>query len=146
MSLCYKHGGLLVAPVEGWLDVTDQIEADDPPFTLTKPEGVGAIQFSVATFEAGRDPNITVKQLRELLADFALSRELGRGFDHIESESTLSVCAGSFGYGTNFLRTWYCSDGKNVALVTYVCEKGLENSELSDCERMVADLKFQKIS
>lgn len=144
MSICYHHGGLLVTAVEGWLDVTEQIETHDPPFTLTKPEGVGAIQFSVATYEQGAIPDITLESLRQLLADFALSRELGRGVNPFESETPLLISARSFDYDSNFLRAWYCSDGRNIVLVTYVCEKGSENGELSDCERMVADLRFEK--
>jgi len=144
MSICYNSGGLLVHAAEGWLDVTDQIEADDPPFTLTKPDGVGAMQFSVATYQRGLSPEITTNQLGHLLDDFALSRELGRGFDPTEVKSPLMICARSFDHGDNFLRVWYCSDGKNVVLVTYVCAKGHQNAELTDCERMVADLKFAK--
>jgi hypothetical protein len=143
MSKCFKSGGLLIAASDGWLDVTSEIETDSPPFTLTKEDGVGAIQFSVAKYEHGSLPQITMTNVRELLADFALSRELGHGFDLVERESPLLTCARSFNYDGSFLRAWYCSDGRNVVLVTYVCERGSENIELKDCEQMVADLRFE---
>jgi hypothetical protein len=32
----------------GWADITDTVDADSPPYTLAHPNGVGALQFSVA--------------------------------------------------------------------------------------------------
>jgi hypothetical protein len=44
----------------GWGDITDTVEADNPPYTLAHRDGVGALQFSVAG--VGR-PQLRVRHL-----------------------------------------------------------------------------------
>ncbi len=105
-------------------------------------DGVGALQFSAAAYKSGQKPVVTSESLQKLVLDFALSRELGKGFDALTSETPILICAQSYSPGTEFTRVWYCSNGQDVALVTYTCEKGLEEAELPDCEKTVADLRF----
>ena len=142
MGSKYHVGNLRIAPAAGWLDVTRQIDADSPPFSLARSDGVGVMQFSVAEYEHGELPNIQPNHLKRLLADFALSREIGRGFDLVSREKPLLTCAQSYIYGTQFLRVWYCSNGRDVVLVTYVCAQGAQPAELPDCEKMIESLEF----
>ena len=142
MSDKYALGGLVITAVSGWLDISHDIEAENVPFTLAKNDGVGALQFSVASYKGGVNPEITLEHLRALLTDFALSRELGKGFDFHACGKPHLICGQSHNSGSEFVRVWYCTNGQDVVLVTYVCEKGLQTSELLDCEKMVSDLEF----
>src|SRR5215472_8389720 len=114
----FKTGNLRIATPADWLDVTDEIEEPDPPFSLARSEGVGAIQFSVAEFRGGKQPGITLDTLNKLLTDFAQSRELGRGFDSMCRREPLLSAAVGFDADGRFWRVWYCSDGQSVTLVT----------------------------
>jgi hypothetical protein len=142
MSSRYASGPLIIAAAPGWLDITHEIKAVNVPFTLAKNDGVGALQFSTATYQSGKLPKITINTLRALLRDFALSREFGKGVDLDIREGPVMTCAQSYYPGMQFVRVWYCSNGIDVALVTYTCEKGLEQTELLDCEKMLRDLGF----
>lgn len=136
----YNLGNLLVAAVSGWLDVTRQVEANNPPFTLARTDGVGVLQFSVASYRSGGVPSITVDSLKHLLTDFSHSRELGVGFDPLIHEDKMLICAKSYRSGTQFIRVWYWSNRRDIVLITYVCETGGEQAELADCEEMVLAL------
>jgi hypothetical protein len=138
----YKFGGLEITAVPQWLDVTHEVETESAPFTLARPDGVGALQFSVARYKDGTKPNVQILDLQKLSADFALSRELGKGFGQGVREQPILIYAQSFIAGKQFIRVWYCSNGQDVVLVTYVCERGREGLELSDCEKMVSNLQF----
>ncbi len=128
---------------DGWCDITHEIEAADPPWTLAKPDGVGAFQFSVATYKSGRIPNATPEHLLSLLRDFASSRELGEPADLVTEDGQPRLAAGSFRFGDDFLRVWYASDGQSFAKVTYTCVWGEQQAELPDCEQMIRTLRFE---
>lgn len=145
MSNEFITGNLRIRPPSGWLDVTTEIGVDNPPFTLAKNDGVGVIQFSVAKYSGGDRPQITIENLKHLLADFAQSRELERGFDAAVREQPLLTCAQSYNHGTQFLRVWYCSNRFDVALVTYVCEMAVQERELPECESIINSLEFIEI-
>ena len=145
MSDEYTVGPLIVTAARGWLDITHDIKGEGVPFTLAREDGVGALQFSTAAYHAGQLPRVTVNTLRELLLDFALSREFGKGVNLETREQPLLVCGQSYYPGTQFVRVWYCSNGRDIALVTYTCEKGFEQAELPDCEKMVLELRFDEI-
>ena len=126
----------------GWCDITDEVEAPDPPWTLAKPDGVGAFQFSIATYQSGPIPNPTPQVLLTLLRDFAMSKHLGEPADIVTEEGELRIAAASFRQGQNFLRAWYTSDGRSFAKVTYMCAWGKQSTELPDCESMIRTLRF----
>jgi hypothetical protein len=128
---------------DGWCDVTDEIEAPDPPWTLTRPNGVGAFQFSIATYQNGRTPSPTSRGLLSMLQDFASSRGLGEPANVVLEDEVLRLAAASFHFGDNFLRVWYASDGRSFAMVTYTCAWGEQEAELPDCERMIRTLSFE---
>lgn len=121
---------------DGWEDITESV------WTLARPDGVGALQFSVALYSDGEPPNPSLEQLLEMVEDFAKTRGLGAPQAvRVVSEPLLSAAA-SFRWGDDFVRVWYVSDRLNFALVTYVCEAGQEWKELSDCEEIVKTLEF----
>lgn len=129
---------------EGWCDITAEVDAADPPWTLAKPDGVGAFQLSIALYKSGRIPNPTPQDLLSLLRDFASSRQLGEPTGVAVEDGYLRLAAASFRWGNDFLRVWYVSDGQSLAKATYTCADGGEHSELPDCEHMVRTLKFEK--
>lgn len=139
----YFLGDLQISAPSGWLDITSQIDASNPPFSLAKHNGSGVIQFTLATYESGTSPNITSNALGRLLTNFAESKKLENGFNFSFEKSALLVAAASFYCDKNFIRIWYCSQGKDVLLVTYVCTAGLESDELPECEQIVMALKFR---
>lgn len=128
---------------DGWCDITDEIEATDVPWTLAKPDGVGAFQFSVATYNRGPIPNPSPQLLLSMLRDFASSHELGEPADIVTEDGELRIAAASFRHGDEFIRAWYASDGRSFAKVTYTCDWGVQQAELPDCERMIRTLRFE---
>lgn len=80
-----------VVALPGWEDITDAVEADDPPFSLARGDGVGALQFSVALYTSGPVPDPSPADLEEMVATFAESRGLGTRF--INSFESLAVVA-----------------------------------------------------
>ena len=137
-------GNLIVATPAEWKDVTAEIGDEGAPFTLARPAGVGALQFSLARYKAGPLPQITLGDLQVLLSDFAGSKNLGEGFERSQATGALLRVAASFRFDEQFLRVWYCSDGTDVVLITYICDSGLEQTELADCEGIVEGMRFKK--
>jgi hypothetical protein len=133
----------VVAP-RGWEDVTGSIEVDDPPATLARGDGVGALQFSVALYAGGTVPDPTPADLLRMVASFGEARGLATPRDVAVESSPLRLAAGSFAWGEDFLRVWQIADGRNFAFVTYSCESGQEGGELHACERIVRSLQFRR--
>ena len=127
---------------DGWRDITEEVEAANSPWTLAKPDGVGAFQFSIATYKSGRIPNPT-PQLLSLLRDFASSHELGGPQDIVTEDGNLRIAAASFRHADDFIRAWWASDGLSFAKVTYTCVWNEQRMELPDCKRMIRTLRFE---
>ncbi|WP_165228344.1 hypothetical protein [Aquisphaera insulae] len=132
-----------VVAFPGWEDFTETIEADEPPFTLARGDGAGALQFSIALFTNGPVPNPTPDQLYEMVLRFAEARGLDAPAEVVLESSPLRLAAGSFEWGEDFLRIWQVSDGRNFAFVTYTCESGQQGRELGDAERIVRSIRFR---
>jgi hypothetical protein len=128
---------------DDWEDVTDSVEVEDPPFTLNRLDGVGALQFSVGLYSGGAKPDPSPDDLLRMLVDLAESRGLGPPMTVTTQSVPLRLAAGSFRSDGDFVRVWYVSDGWSVALVTYLCEWDLEASELVICEQIVRSLVFK---
>ena len=128
---------------DDWCDITDEVVVADRPWTLARRDGIGALQFSIATYKSGRIPNPTVQELLALLRDFASAYELGEPCDLVTEDEPLRIAAGSFRYGEDFVRAWYVSDGYSYAKVTYTCIWGQQQAELADCESMLRTLRFE---
>ena len=134
-----RLGSITLVVSTGWADVTE-----DGPLTLVRQaeDATGALQFSVALYESGREPGVTLEHLEELLRECGMTHRLGEMFNGQKSDGRLLTAAGSFRSQGSFWRVWYVSDGRNVALVTYNTSLGSEGRELADCESMVASLAF----
>jgi hypothetical protein len=136
-------GGLLLAVPEGWDDITSSLESRNSPLTIADPDsGVGALQFSPAIYKAGALPDVTSQDLSELLREFAANRGLESPFDRTAYSGDTFVVGESFHSGTDLIRVWYCSDGKNVVLVTYVCDWSQKDAEAEVTEMTVRSIRF----
>jgi hypothetical protein len=144
-SFTHEFGCISVVAPYTWIDSTKNIEADNAPFTLSKKDvGVGALQFSIALYTGGDEPNITLPDLKRLLAEFADDKSLGEGFDEEVHENRLSFVAASYSWGTDLLRAWYCSDERNVAFITYVCDWEKKGEEVNECGEIIKSLRFNE--
>jgi len=102
---------MLLSP--SWCDITEDLP-DGSPLTIARPDGMGALQFSVARWIGGPEP-------RPSAADLA---------------------AATFTQDTATVRAWYISREGSFAKVTYACEGHPVESELLDCEQMVRSVTF----
>lgn len=126
----------------GWTDTT----VEDAPFTLSKePDGVGALQFSVARYVDGVHPRISTSALVGLLQEFIEGSSQGPAESVVREDGDLLLAAGSFPLDSEtFARAWFVSDGANVAKVTYVCAKQDLGGELAEAERLVRSIRFEQ--
>ena len=124
-----------------WRDITDE-ENKDAPITLAKPDGVGALQFSIAMYKSGKLPAARLDDLVDLSKDFGKSHHLGAPFDETTTEGDVLIAGASYRVHGDFIRAWHVSDRKNFALVTYTCENDLEKLELKECEEIVNSILF----
>ncbi|MBX3628008.1 MAG: hypothetical protein KF892_23570 [Rhizobacter sp.] len=135
----YDCGSITLEFPVGWFDTT----TDDLPFTLSKTDGVGALQFSVATYKEGSPPAIDVAALGSMVAEFAKTNSLDPLRDRVQMQDDLLLAAASFtaDEGTHG-RVWYVSDGWSLAKITYVCEQVPPQPELHEAEQIVRSLQF----
>ncbi|HEX4085788.1 MAG TPA: hypothetical protein VHY22_12820 [Chthoniobacteraceae bacterium] len=140
----YTLGNLIITAPGPWKDITDPVEGSDVPFTLAKDDGTGALQFSVATYKSGKIPNVSLQDLDELRIDFAEKKQLGKAFAEVNPEGILRVSGGSYQTTQSFVRVWYCSDGKNIALITCLADKGKEDGEPGECDAIVSVIRFRQ--
>ncbi|HEU6442383.1 MAG TPA: hypothetical protein VFF38_08475 [Microvirga sp.] len=138
-------GGVEATVPGTWRDITDEVEADAPPYTLADPdEGVGALQFSIAAYQGGAMPAPSREELRDMALGFGKERDCGKPFEErLFTDEFLRGAAMSFRREEDFLRVWYISDGWNVAFITYVCEWSEQDRELSVCEDIVKSVRFR---
>ena len=102
--------GFSIALEPDWYDVTHEVEGENPPITIAKPEGWGALQFSVANYRSGAIPNPSTEDLRTLLFEFAERNRLGMAHDICVEENSLLLAAASFRPDL-WMRAWYVSNG-----------------------------------
>lgn len=125
-----------------WCDVTDDVAGENVPFTLARPQGSGALQFSAGLHRSGIVPNLSKEDLRAMLLNFAATQRLGEASDVVSESVPLQLVAASF-RPDHFLRAWYLSDGRSVALVTLTNDSDPDPQELSDCEYMLRSVQFE---
>ncbi len=141
----HEFNGNMVSSPETWIDTTEDVNAKDAPFTLAKKDiGIGALQFSFALYKRSEEPNITISDLKEMLAHFAEAKELGESFDQQVYENRLNVVAASYHVESDLIRVWYCSDEKNIALITYVCAWDKRGEEIRECEDIIRTIRFSQ--
>lgn len=125
----------------GWVDVTDDMPEGTPP-TLAKPDGVGALQFSVGRYRSGANPQVSPDDLEAMLKEFADTHSLDVAVD-VERGTSVSQY-GSFLRGDDLIRAWYLTNGSDVALVTYVAAAASCDAaaELADAGTIVRSIDF----
>jgi hypothetical protein len=135
-----RLGPILLDVAAGWAETTEE----DGPLTLVRQseDATGSLQFSVALYESGREPEVTMGHLTKMLREAGVTHGLGEVSDEKNGAGRLLSAAGSFHSEGSFYRIWYVSDGRNVAFVTYNTPQGTEGKELPDCEAMVASIEF----
>lgn len=135
--------GITVDVPDAWDDITELVEADDPPWSLADPcDGVGALQFSIGLFREGSDPEVGSDDLAEMLEEFAANRGFEGEFDRVELSGDLSHAAASFADSDDFIRVWYLSDGRNVVLATYVCSWDDRDCEAEERDAVIRSIRF----
>jgi hypothetical protein len=139
----YTLGNLLIATPPEWKEITERVDEEDGPFTLVKDFGVGALQISVGEYRSGKLPSFTSSDLRDLRDEFATGKGFAQVFDPVTSEKGILVCGGSYHVDDDFVRVWYCSNCRDIALVTYVSDWNDRNEESKECNNIVLGLKFK---
>jgi hypothetical protein len=135
--------GFCFEATDEWQDTTDETKGPARPYTLTKARGVGALQFSVASYMSGPVPLPSSAKLLAMAEESGMRSGAGMPFDTRAKEGRLSIAAADFHTPEdNFLRVWYVSDGKNIMLITYVAKWELREIELLECEGIVESVRF----
>lgn len=128
---------------ESWCELDADAYDLESPLTIANAEtGVGALQISAAKFKGGKMPQVSLACLAELLDDFAASRCLFNSFDQQALSNDKMLIGRSFQSEGDFVRVWYASNGKDVVLVTYVCEWSVKDEEATEREVIVNSLRF----
>ena len=137
----YTHGLCIPADPDWYEMERDEAEGDDLPMVLQKGDSHAVLQFSVPPPK--EDEEIMLGDLRDWMEEMAKRARLGKAVDQVETTGPNLVCAGTFTSGKDFTRLWYWSDRKRVVMVTYACRGKPDPEELSDCERMVQQMRFE---
>lgn len=128
---------------ESWSELEADAYDSESPLTIANAEtGVGALQISVAKFMSGKMPQLSLACLAELLDNFAESRRLVISFDQQTLSNDKLLIGRSFQSEGDFIRVWYASNGKDIVLVTYICEWGVKDEEENERELIVNSLRF----
>jgi hypothetical protein len=135
------YGGVVQAP-DGWADITQELDPGMPTTLVQLPDELGSLQFSVALYTSGERPNFSAPVMTEMIRDLIQKRTNQQAVEVRVVRSAERVVVSADCKDNDFNRLWYLSDGLNLALITYVCDLG-EESELSDCEAIVASFAFQ---
>jgi hypothetical protein len=144
MTNQYKIGNLLIVAPGEWKDITDEVDEPAAPFTLAKDLGVGALQFSMAGYQSGKLPRLTLSALKALRHEFANRKGFSRPFDVVSIDGSIMASGGSYHVNEDLVRVWYCSNGRDVLLVTYVSTWSKRNGEATECDAILSKLKFGK--
>lgn len=126
-----------------WQDVTDDLTGGAPP-TLAKPDGVGAMQLSIARYRGGEVPNVDFAGLQGLLEDFCRRHGLDC-HPQADRHGNIQVVKTHSVVDSNLVSVWYVSNGMDVVLATYVSEQGGSDetdSELTEAEAIIGSLRF----
>ncbi len=126
----------------GWCDITEELPGNPPP-TVAKSRGVGALQFSQAELENGEPMTLTADDLLEMVKGIARSADSVISFDELcETSGTLRVGAVSLALDGNFVRLWGVCDGRGVVIATYTCDWAERKpGELVECDRLVESIR-----
>jgi hypothetical protein len=140
----FEHFSVM-APEE-WDDITeDLIEGpdDQPPYSLARADGDGVLQFSLALYRAGKEPNPTVQDLANMLVE--ATEKYGVGAEHVvhTPNERLLIVRTDFVFEDSSVRMWHVSDRVNFAKVTYVAQEQADPEELNEAETIVLSTTFR---
>ena len=146
MTRAIEFAGMnLELPSEEWKDLTEQTGVN----TLAKEDGIGALQFSVATYQSGTRPGVDRTALREMLVDFFERKELGTPATFLDRKGRMTSVSADCRRDGEFIRVWYLSDGDNVVLATYLTSETRDArliDELRDADQIVASVEISASS
>lgn len=142
MESVFNFPGFRIHTAAEWRDITDSLNDPGAPFTLAKPDGVGALQFSVARYKSGDIPSPSLKTLSSMVREFAENKCLESPFDEETFSDKILYSGVSFDGGDSLVRVWYVSDGKSFLLVTYVCDWESQTLEVQECNDFVKSVRF----
>ena len=130
-----------------WEDLTSTLDQPDLPLTLANPDsGVGALQFSAGLYKSGKLPHFTKQDLFSLLDDFAVTERLETPFDRHAYPDCDCLIGESFYRDGDFIRVWYFTDGKNIMLITYLCDWPVRELETEPRETTVRSIRFNNVN
>lgn len=135
--------GLALRLPSDWRDITDDLPDGSPP-TLAKPDGVGAIQFSIARHQCGEAPHVDRAALQNLLENFCARH----GFDchpQAEGHDNIQVVKSHALADGELVAIWYVSNGADVVLATYVSQQAGSDEtddEWKEAEAVIGSLRF----
>jgi len=136
--------GLSLAVEKDWSDITDELPSGSPA-TLARPDGIGVLQFSAAAYKAGALPNIDDQGLQRMLEAFGRERGFGEPKNVVALVGSSTAVCGDHLDGAGLVRAWYLTNGRDVALVTYVSlDRGsdLTTRELAEVVKMVSSIQW----
>ena len=127
-----------------WSEATHELAPGSPPTLVRGPDGSGVLQFSIAKYQGGKTPDVTVTALHSLLSDFATSHNLGSPSNLKNAKEPNMLVSADFATAADFIRVYYVSDGQDIALITYVGDKGSSvfATELRQADSIVNSLRF----
>ncbi|GAA4441847.1 hypothetical protein [Bremerella cremea] len=126
-----------------WEDITDQVDADDPPITLADRDAdTGALQFSAAMFESGELPQIDEASLRELLKNYAEAYELGEPLETTYHSEPVQRITATFEMYDDLICLWYLTDGKSLVFASFITERPADPTAVATVQQMLDSLKI----
>ncbi len=135
--------GLCISAPDGWIEITTSDRNNSYPITVADPEdGVGAIQLSLAIYKRGPLPSPSTHDLASMVQEFGDCKRLGEPFATTTFSNGIAGAAASYRSGDDFIRVWYVSDGKSIALITYLCDWDVRFRELDESEKIVRSIRF----
>ena len=69
-------GAYSVEVLPDWVDITDSLDGEPRPWTLTRGDAGGALQFSTARYTSGKIPNPSLADLEGMVRKFGSQRGL----------------------------------------------------------------------
>jgi hypothetical protein len=126
----------------GWGDITSELPGNPPP-TVAKKRGVGALQLTQAELENGDPISLTADDLLEMVKGIAHSADSVISFDEQSTtRGTLRIGAVSLALDGNFVRLWGICDGRGVVIATYTCDWAERRpEELVECDYVVDSIR-----
>jgi hypothetical protein len=137
------YNGLRFDLPAGWFDITDDLPDGSPP-SLARDTGVGALQFSIAKYRSGKEPEVTIDDLRALLSEFCQKHEIS--FNPItERNDKIGAVSNRHITGDELIYALYLSNSRDVLLATYVSTEP-ENPEVEEdlrgVNRIIKSMEF----